>query len=220
MNADFNYEENYETIVCDENDVNRILEEHRKKVRKEKDEKYFKIECHGTAVLFTLSCILEIACNMIINKYYYYANFEIIPLNKIYLFLFKNGYVVHSIGVFGLFQYFSIYIVRIIPSRKVGIISAYITCFLFIFLEKILYVDKLLYFRDVPIVHWIFILHCISILGYSLFGIFTFYYEDMFEYIADESCKYAFKPSKNKSYFISLFVAGCIISELITKILM
>lgn len=220
MNSDFNYEENYETIVCDNNNVDRILEEHREKVKKEKEEKYFKIECYGTAVLFTLSCILEIACDMIVNKYYYYENLNIIYLNKIYLFLLSNGYVLHSIGVFGLLQYFSIYIVRIIPSRKVGIITSYITCFLFIFLEKTLYVDRLLYFKDLPIVHWVFILHCISMLGYSLFGIFTFYYEDMFEYIADESCKYVFKPSKNKSYFSLLFVGGWIISWIITKMLM
>lgn len=187
MDDDFDYEKNYKPIVCDENELKKFLEKQRKeKADLKRELKCQKIYNYVMAFLWSFSIIIACSYILILKKYYNFKAYPTYPYftgpplgNSTLLGTYKRYFEPY----FGVLQYAVFSMIRIIPSRIICVILSSVIGFILIFPAKIVLTDWLQYFYTVPSLYWIFIIYCISIFLYFLFGVFTLFYDDMYEYM-------------------------------------
>lgn len=179
MHEDFDYE----PITCDENDLKIILNER----RKEKEKIYVeKIHNYVISILITYTMTICYLYLIILKKYY---NFEVYatppfftgpPIGYSEL---SGTYKKYFEPILGIFQYGAFSIIKIIPSKIICIILTPLVGIALIFSAKVVLIDWLPYFKDVPILYLVFLLYCTAIALYYLFGVFTIFNNKMYEYM-------------------------------------
>jgi len=191
MNDNFDYEKEYQPIVCNEKRIEKFLENQRREKQILKQElKCEKIYNYTKAFLWLFSMFIAYSYIIILKKYY---NFEAYPKPPYFSgppignsTLFET-YKKYFQPYFGILQYASFSMIRVIPSKIVCIIFSSFVGLILIFPAKIVLTEWLQSFYYVPSLYWLFIVYCISILLYFLFGVFTLLYENMYKYMVKVS---------------------------------
>jgi hypothetical protein len=187
MNNDFDYEKEYQPIISDVNRIEDFLESQRneKQILKLK-----KIHNYTLSLLWLFSMVIAYLYIITLKRYYNFQAypeppyFSGPPIGNSTLF---GTYKRYFEPYFGILMYASFSIKRIIPSKIVCVILSSCVGFILILPAKIVLTSWLQHFYNVPSLYWLFIIYCISILLYFLFGIFTIFNKGMYSYMKDVS---------------------------------
>ncbi|WP_238883760.1 hypothetical protein [Clostridium sp. YIM B02551] len=187
MDDDFDYEKEYQPIISDIDRIEEFLENQKKE---KQTLKYNKIYNFIMSFLWIFSMVIAYLYIIILKKYY---NFEAYaeppyfngpPIGNSSLF---ETYKKYFQPYFGILQYAAFSIKRIIPSKVISVTLSACVGFILILPAKIVLTNWLQHFYDVPSLYWLFIIYCISIMLYFLFGIFTLFNKRMYSYMENVS---------------------------------
>lgn len=184
MKDDFEFENSYGPIDCDITDVEKFIEENRKKKEIENDKKCSKIHSYVIWGLFSFSMIICYSYMMVINNNHEFNDYfnkisrlpSILPVSSSQFRTCFEPY-------FAIIQYGAFCLIRKIPSRVVSVMFSAFVGFMVLYPAKLIIIDHLQRLHYTPSLYFIFVLYFISVILYFLFGLYTILDENMYNYM-------------------------------------